>query len=119
MTNPKKIKKIIYVCTNCKKKFDTEYTGWKPLIKCIFCEGNARMAAFTNSIRSFRVGIKKYAHEPTAFWTTPNGKEVASDKNGDILDVSDTRYDLESDKHGWRATGNKVSELDEKGRPND
>ena len=43
--------------------------------------------------------------EPVAFFKSPKGKDLAVDKKGKLFEPEDSRYDLERDPHGWKATG--------------
>lgn len=55
-----------------------------------------------------KISHRKYK-EVTAFgYDKKTGQEVAIDKKGKRVDPSQTRYDLEKDPYGWKATGKKV-----------
>lgn len=93
-------------CAICGKKFrkkeiKTGLGGTTSRItwECGCSKGSAR--------RIYR--MKSYK-EPVGFFKDGKGRDVAVDKKGQHFDPSETRYDLERDPYGWKATGKKVRE---------
>lgn len=96
--------KIKYQCEKCLHVFELKYRGWYTTTQCEKCGDIARMVS---TIHKRNIAFNKYK-DVTAFGTDENGRTVAVTKKGTRIDPKETRYNLDDDEFGWKATGHKV-----------
>lgn len=107
-----KKEKVTYKCLN-EHKFTIVYNGWYPTKPCPKCGDTAYM--YDKNAESAPTSININTHEEAvAFWKTPSGAMIATNKKGNIID--NHHYNLRNDPNGWKATGKKVREYDDRGR---
>jgi len=89
------------ICVICKRKEQKEWVEVSPGHKKLvyFCCEELKVKDSGNIIlHRFR--------DPVAFgYDKKTGRLLAIDKKGRTFDPSDTRYDLDKDRYGWKATG--------------
>lgn len=56
--------------------------------------------------------------DPVAFWRDQSGRVIAQDTKGQLIPQDKTAYDINRDPHGWKTSGKKVRDRDDRGRPN-
>ena len=88
-------------CVLCKNEEKKEWVEVSP--------GHKRLVYFCcEAKRQKRSGniIQHRFREPVAFgYDKKTGRSLAMDKKGRTFDPADTRYNLENDRYGWKATG--------------
>ncbi len=87
-------------CRECGKRF--KRAGDRAAAMCPKCGRNVYSLTETNASASFF--LHRY-REPVAFGhDRKTGRPLAIDKKGRKFDPGETRYDLDHDPHGWKAT---------------
>lgn len=107
-----------YICTSCGHKFYRyeDRASYDCKNKKIKCDGTAWWGG-SSKHHGGGVMVKRYP-DVKAFGVNEKGQQIAVTTKGKVVDPSTTRYDLKRDPHGWKATGKKVSKIDQYGRPN-
>ena len=95
-----------FVCIRCKTINTAKIRG----IACDECQKDPNylqeLQNFNKNIEA--IGNIKHYREATAFVVDKKtGQPFALDKKGKKFDPKETRYDLDRDPHGWKAT-NKI-----------
>jgi hypothetical protein len=95
-----------FICKDCGYRFKGKAEGWYSGEKCPKCGGIAATVDATGTSFSF----KKYRDVVAFGHDTKTGQPIWIDSKGNRLrhDSPEVRYNLQSDPHGWRATGKKV-----------
>ncbi len=100
-------------CPECDSKltcdFSPTYYGYKP--RCSKCQKKKDDKKYKeNPPKPTTFGISHFK-EVTGFgYEKRTGRYVGVTDKGKHVDVSETRYDLRKDPHGWRAVGKKVKD---------
>ncbi len=108
-------------CPECKSRLTCKFDRYAYKNRCEACQNKKdklEKSGEENSGRNFTVRLRT---EVTAFgYDTKTGEPIWLNKKGKKVryDDSGVRYDLRNDAHGWKATGQKVREFDDRGRPN-
>lgn len=111
-----KKEKVEYICLICKYKFKEEYKSWKPKTKCIKCGQTAQYVSLFNT--GGQPMFHQYKDVTALVYDKKTGEPLWLDKKGNKIKYGDSqiRYDLQKDRFGWRATGQKVRDTDKYGR---
>ncbi len=113
-------KKVVtkFNCRNCKARFQKSYKWELSEAACPKCGSLVRLlrsvSDFGNISVRLTTEVVAYGHDTKTgqpMWLDKKGKRVRADNPG-------IRYDPIHDAHGWKATGQKVRPLDDRGRPN-
>ncbi len=114
-------KKVVtkFKCSNCGHRFIRAGDRFEAC--CPKCGKNVRnLPSLTDSSGSGTIAVRLTTEVVAFGHDTKTGQPMWLDKKGKRIraDSPGIRYDLAHDAHGWKATGQKVRPLDDRGRPN-